>query len=360
MGCGSSSVKEIEMDEFVKIYDENNKKYQKIAKDEKNLELVTENTLTKACEQFIEESELEDLLSQITENFDVKNMKQDDIKNAVLLNIARVRINREIKMDLVNDGDFLNDYIENVKQSDKKKLIEYCISNVGAKVNFLHLNFENEEHFLLNSSIDLLTFSPEYSKLNTLVLTIQERDLTNPNFIKALSCFIKNHSSLKSLFLGISDDQNQKPIREFNNLFYIFEALALSKTLKNFSLIRLLASPFTIENNSLKRVENALRISKLSCLIMINLSFKTPEHRLSIIEAIGSNSMLEMFGIQIVEFKNKNVVSELLPKFIFGQNLKYFNIGEYDSNDNMKEYEPVIKKNNPKLEVFSLAPFKTK
>lgn len=359
MGCGSSSVKEIEVGEFAKMNDSYNKMYQKVLNDEKKLDVLTENYLTNACEKLSGEEELKDFLEEMKESFNINPsvMSDEDIKNAVLICCARIRMKRNIQNNLINDGDVLEDYIQNIKTSDKQKLIKFFTKSVGEKINFLNLDFENENNFLLIQSLQLLMFSQEFHQLNTILITIKENNLVNHDVIKSISCFLKNHPNLKTLFLGISNE-NSKPIIEFNNLFYIFEAAALSKSLKNFALVRLLDVSFTIDNGSLKRLENALRILNLKCLLMINLSFKTPEHRSCIIEGICSNSNLELLGIQMPEFKDSNTVTELLPKFIFSNNFKILIIGENEQNDNLKKYESVIKKNNPSLEILALQIFK--
>ena len=94
-----------------------------------------------------------------------------------------------------------------------------------------------ESAYLIKPVLELLRFDEDFSKYNSCLLVIPEEYVDDKAVMRSIGYYIKS-LPVKNFLLGLSNE-NSKSIKNFDNIVPVLEAIPLSKTLKNFGILRL-------------------------------------------------------------------------------------------------------------------------
>lgn len=356
MGCGSSNT--LESSDFCSMENMNRTKFNKTFENEKILQEKTEHKLSDACASCENEDDIDTLLKEMNEEYkSIQSiMSMEEQKDACLYRIAKTRVSREVMEKFEGSGDLFKNIISNTNNSIQDAATKIFLENIGKSVDVIFINFESS-YYILNTAIKMITYDPEFLKYDTFVIIFPEKAIGNIETMKYLGSFIKIHAKLKNLLIGISDE-GSKNEANFDNISYVFEGAALSRTLKNFGVLRLLIDEFSLKPESILKIEKAISIMKVSSLGLGNFNFNQIDKD-KIIGSIAKNPQITLVGIQLIGVNNSNMVGEIVNYFSRSQTLRGLVVGANVSDpENVINIHEKTLKGNPKFEAFAVDLFK--
>ena len=227
---------------------------------------------------------------------------------------------------------------ENVKENDEgliTKVIKEGNKDEQAILGKLFVHFTGKELDAIVIVIQknpraakltflILKYDQEYASKTSFVIVLQGQLVENTEVMKSLGSFIKSHPKLQNLVVG--ELESESAVSCYDNLTYVFEAISLSKTLKNFGAIRMLKTETNFKPETLVKITSSLGRCKLDSLGICNYSFGQ-EGKKKIYEGISKNPNLKLVGVQDLETKSTTDVESIVKYFAKSQSLKMLAIG---------------------------------
>lgn len=353
MGCGASNT--LETSEFRNKEQQLKTNYMKIIENQKTIQQKTENNFEDACQNAENDADVDSLLKEMNESYPNIGLTPQEQKDCCLYTIARLKIGKEIMDNLKNNGEYITEMLSNSNGDFTSKIGKLFIENCGNEFKVLFINIESLP-FIAKMIIQVLKYDALYSTYSTVVLLIPEILVDDEAFTKELGSLFKNTTSIKNFVLGISDE-GKKPVAAFDNVSFIFEGIVLSKTLKNFGILRLMTNSFTLKPESVVKIASCIASCKLTSLGLANFGFQG-EDRNKILEAFSKNTTLSLVGIQLLE-TTADDLNAILKPFVKAAALRWLICGMKvdDYEETTKKYEGVLKA-NPKVEGLVIDNFK--
>lgn len=358
MGCGASNT--LESSEFRNLEQMQRTRFLKIKENEKLIDQQTEYHLGNACEECENEHDINKLLEEMEKRYPEINLPKAEQKDAVMYRLSKIIINKEIVDEIKDQGLFLKELLSQTTEKDSNKAAELFDNLLGRDNKAIFIGLENEQTiFLLKTIFQVLKFEEDYQKYNTLVILLPESVFEDEETQKGLGSLAKLHTSLKNLVIGISND-GSKPVKEMNNISYLFEGVSASKTIKSFGILRLHTQSFTIKVDSVNKICTALETSKLQQLGIANFSFSESSDLERVLSSIAKNPFTTLLGIQITDVKSEQQIEKIADILKKSKQLQCVLLGaDMNDVDNiMKRYNDEFGKNNPSFKTFIVDYFK--
>lgn len=355
MGCGSSNT--LESSDFKNTEHQLKTNLIKTVENTVIIQQKTDNNFEDACQNAENDADVDSLLKEMNESYPNIGLSPQEQKDCVLYTLARQKIGKEAVENIKNNGEYMTELLSYTNNETAQKVGKVFIENTGSEFKGLLINLENLT-FIAKMAIQVLKFDAVYSTYSTIVLLIPEVLVDDESFMKGIGSLLKLSSSIKNFVLGISDE-GKKPVSAFDNFTYVFEGIVLSKTLKNFGILRLLTSAFTLKPESVNKIANCIATCKLASLGIANFNFQGQD-RIKIAEAFAKNSSLSLVGLQLLGMSETDL-GNVVKTFAKSASLKWLICGIKLENDN---YDEVVKKNesvlktNPKIEGLVVDLFK--
>lgn len=354
MGCGASNT--LETSEFRNKEQQLKTNYLKIIENLKIIQEKTDNNFEDACKNVENDADVESLLKEMNESYPKIGLTPQEQKECCLYCIAKRLITKNAEDKVQNNGEYIVELLSYTNPDVQKKLGKAFIENTGSEFKCLFVNLESSG-FVAKMAIQVLKFDAVLSTYSTVILLIPEGLIEDEALMKGVGSFLKLSTSVTNFVLGVVDEEGKKPAAAFDNISYIFEGIVLSKTLKNFGILRLLNANFTMKPESVIKIANCIAACKLNSLGLANLAFQG-EDRNKIIEACAKNVNLTLVGLQLLGATADDIGAILKP-FAKAAALKWLICGVKLDN-----YEEAVKKNegilksNPKFEGLVIDFFK--
>ena len=362
MGCGSSKTSESDLFEIK--YERKKHNFILIKKKFKELYQGEEEEIEEACQKCNSEYEFHIMMKEITDEFPnlfTFGLSDEEIKDSMLYYISTYRLSKNNPIQIIqtypnyrHDGSLVENLIYNTSKETIKKTIAYFDRFVGKVFNAFSLYLEDFDstNFLVQNILEILLFDKTYEYYDSVVLRISEDQFKNENILYSIGKFISRKKNLRNIALGILNNRtintNQNKVK---GLEYIFNGIAESLTIINFSFIRLKSNIFEIDNASYQKILNSLSLFNLNSLCLINI-FVEKEMEASFINSICKNNRLKILCLQLINL-DINRYSELVQ--LFGKSsivCLYFNLDVENTDSLVQSNLKIIKKNNPALELL--------
>jgi hypothetical protein len=337
MGCGSSN--SLESSDFKNS--ENNQKthFLKI--------VYNYNLLYRKSNKFI--TEVKNIWNQKELTNYVKEFKAEDIKLTPAelsdcIYYARYKSILECA-NATNSEDLLADRI---REGDKEKrtllgktFLEYTGKSFAA--TFVPLNKLPEGSKI---AFMLMKYDNDYAQSNSFVIIFPDEVTEDVETMKCFGSFIKLHPNLKNLVVGDDIEKNTN----YDNFAYIFEAISLSKTLKNFCYLKFRSNDIKFKPDIVTKIANSFIRCRLDSFGLYNFSFGREANKI-IYSALAKNPSLKLIGIQDPETKSSQNVDELVKYFVKTPSLRILAIGAIlDNYEYSQKSADLILKSNTKVE----------
>lgn len=330
MGCGASNT--LETSEFKKNEQTQKTNFLKIMENYKSISTIAGDIVQYRNSFSVNDDSMTKMVAEYKEAAKDTKLKDDELKDCFTYALLKKSIIKTQKN--VGDGkSFLDEIINKFYDEDKKTIANKIFKeNTGEKYDVVFV--ELEEVSYLKHVFRTLKYDPEYLSYTTFVLIFDENAVDCIETMRDLASLLKVHP-LINFIVGLG---NTKLATNLDNISLLFEALPLSKTVKNFSLLRIEDKGFTLKPESNLKIVNAIAHSKVKSIGLIR--FTLPEQdRTKLFEAIAKNSNISLVGIQDVAASQKEIelVASVLSK---SKTLRCLLIGAKEI-----EYEATYKKN---------------
>jgi hypothetical protein len=354
MGCGSSNT--LESSDFRNKEQLLKTNFLKIVENQKIIQEKTDNNFEDACKNAENDADIDSLLKEMNESYPKIGLTPQEQKDCCLYTIAKVTLTKNAEDNVKNTGDYFVELLSNTDSEAMNKVGKVFVENTGPEFKAIFANFEGSD-FVAKMAIQVLKFDAVLSTYSTIILLIPEALIEDDEFMRGVGSLLKLNSNLKNFVLGISDGDGKKTAAAFDTITYVFEGIVLSKSLKNFGILRLQTNNFTMKPESVTKIANCIASCKLNSLGIANLGFQG-EDRNKIVEAFAKNVNLSLVGLQLLG-TGENDLGALLKPFAKAAALRWLICGLKldDYEGNVKKNEGVLK-SNPKFEGLILDFFK--
>ena len=306
MGCGASNT--LETSEFRK--NEQNKKtsFLKVMENHKSISSAV-NDLVQYRNRF---STNEESITKIVEEYksSAKDNKFKDEELKDIISYALAKTSGIKCQKKVGKGTSFLLEVTKIYNDDKQKIAEKVFKeNTGEEYDIIFVELEHQS--FLKHVVRTINFDPEYASYNSMMFLIDESAVDCLESMTELAFLIKSHP-LKNLVIGLG---NTVKANSLDNVSLLFEGVALSKTLKNFTFVRLYDQTFTLKPETSLKIINATAHAKIQSLGIVNFTLGDQE-RSKFLHAISTNSNISLVGIQDIGAtpKDVEVISTALSK----------------------------------------------
>lgn len=330
MGCGSSNT--LETSEFKKNEQTQKTQFLKVMENYKSISTVAGDIIKNKTSYSVNDDSIAKIIAEYKDDAKDNKLSDDELKSCFAYALTKTKLIKTEKNVGGGNHSFLDEIIRKYYDEDKKKLANKIFKeNTGESYDVAFSEYDEVSH--LKYVFKTLKYDPEFLSYTTLVLVFEENCVDCIETMKDLASLVKVHPA-KNLIIGLGMN---KPASSLDNISLLFEALPLSKTVKNFSLVRVTDKNLVLKPESTLKIVNAIAYSKIQSLGLIHFTLPEQE-RIKLFDVIAKNSNINLVGIQDVAAKEKEI--ELLTTSLSkSKTLRCLLIGAKEI-----DYEPIYKK----------------
>lgn len=357
MGCSSSNT--LESNESVANEKNALKDYHKTVENEKYLDEQCENLFSKACEMVNNENEITKMLEELNQKYKNVNLSHEEQVAATYYRVACKSLENEDNIQsMTNSASHLKELLSFTEESLIKPLGDIFIENTGSTLNFL---INSCESYLYKTSLQILKYDDKYAKYDTFIFLISGSAIESEEIYRLIGSFAKSHRNIRNLIIGVSDEENKVKFSNGDNFSYIFDGIALSKSIKNFSVFILESTNINFSVKSKERILDSISKCSLNSLGFVNFGFSEFDDNIRLCEAISKNSNFTLVGLQFNNIPSiEKEVSAIANAFSYSKTLKGLIIGAQISDPLRlaKNEEEMIQRKNPNFKRLLIDHFK--
>jgi len=307
MGCGSSNTLE-------------NSEYKNLENQERTLfnkTVANDAILKKEVPEYENgvsnidlDSEVKEAVAEIKKNIKTITLSDEEMINAISYRKALLWLQKKAITDYKESGEMIEKVFSNLSQKESEAAAKLYVENLGVVAMATGVTYENDDDKskgILAWKLHCLKYSTEL-KFDTALVMLNWKMVENPATIKSMGAWMKHSTTLRNITFAV-EPESSDPVPKSDQLGFLFDGAALSKSLVNFSFVYLNAKQgIPVNDLTVNSIKNFIQSSQklksfaLSGIVLSDLQ------RPGLMSAIAKNPSINILALQFVGDTDKQVL----------------------------------------------------